>query len=60
MLDVICVVVGCGVEELLIPEPAKVSRPTTGEQRGEQAAASPQAAVAVTPRCRDGRSLPPA
>jgi DNA-binding Xre family transcriptional regulator len=35
-LDVICAVVGCGVEELLIPEPAKVSRPA-----GEQAAASP-------------------
>jgi DNA-binding Xre family transcriptional regulator len=58
-LDVICAVVGCGVEELLIPEPAKVSRPA-GEQRGEQAAASPQAAAAVTPRRRDGRSLPPA
>ena len=25
-LDVICAVVGCGVEELLIPEPARVSR----------------------------------
>jgi DNA-binding Xre family transcriptional regulator len=26
-LDVICTVVGCGVEELLIPEPAKVAAP---------------------------------
>ena len=59
-LDVICAVVGCGVEELLIPEPAEVSRPAAGEQHGEQAAASPQAAAAVTPRRRDGRSLPPA
>ena len=58
-LDVICAVVGCGVEELLIPEPAKISRPA-GEQRSEQAADSPQAAAAVTPRRRDGRSLPPA
>jgi DNA-binding Xre family transcriptional regulator len=58
-LDVICAVVGCGVEELLIPEPAKVSRPAV-EQHGEQAAASPQAGPAVTPRRRDGRSLPPA
>jgi DNA-binding Xre family transcriptional regulator len=58
-LDVICAVVGCGVEELLIPEPAKVSRPA-GEQHGEQAAASGQAGHAVTPRRRDGRSLPPA
>jgi DNA-binding Xre family transcriptional regulator len=58
-LDVICAVVGCGVEELLIPEPAKVSRPA-GEQHDGEAAASPQAGPAVTPRRRDGRSLPPA
>ena len=44
-LDVICAVVGCGIEELLIAEPA---------------AASPQARPAVIPRRRDGRSLPPA
>jgi DNA-binding Xre family transcriptional regulator len=54
-LDVICAVVGCGVEELLIAEPGKISRPA-----GEQAAASPQAKASVTPRRRDGRSLPPA
>jgi DNA-binding Xre family transcriptional regulator len=59
-LDVICAVVGCGVEELLIPEPAKIARPA-GEQPGEQSAASSsQARPAVTPRRRDGRSLPPA
>jgi len=58
-LDVICAVVGCGVEELLIAEPGKIARPA-GEQHGEQAAASPQARPAVTPRRRDGRSLPPA
>ena len=58
-LDVICAVVGCGVEELLIPEPGKISRPA-GEQHGEPAAASPQASPAVTPRRRDRRSLPPA
>ena len=54
-LDVICAVLGCGVEELLIPEPDKVSRGT--EQKGQAVAAS---ASAVTPRRRDGRSLPPA
>jgi DNA-binding Xre family transcriptional regulator len=54
-LDVICAVVGCGVEELLIPEPGKVTRPA-----GEQEAASSQARPAVAPRRRDGRSLPPA
>jgi DNA-binding Xre family transcriptional regulator len=58
-LDVICAVVGCGVEELLIPEPVK-SGQGPGEQHDEQAAASPQAGPAVTPRRRDGRSLPPA
>ena len=58
-LDVICAVVGCGVEELLIAEPGKILRPA-GEQHGEQAAASPQAKASVTPRRRDGRSLPPA
>ncbi len=59
-LDVICAVVGCGVEELLIPEPGKIGRPA-GEQHDEQpAASSSQAGPAVTPRRRDGRSLPPA
>jgi DNA-binding Xre family transcriptional regulator len=58
-LDVICAVVGCGVEELLIPEPVKSGK-AAGEQHDEQAAASPRAAPAVTPRRRDGRSLPPA
>ena len=58
-LDVICAVIGCGVEELLIPEPGKITRPDGG-QPGEQAAAPSQARPAVTPRRRDGRSLPPA
>lgn len=52
-LDVICAVLGCGVEELLLPEPA-ADTPT---------ADTPTAAVgqarAVTPRPRSGRSLPP-
>jgi len=54
-LDVICAVVGCGVEELLIPEPGKVPR-QAGGQPGEHEQARPT----VTPRRRDGRSLPPA
>ena len=56
-LDVICAVLGCGVEELLITEPATITRPASGQQ-DQQAPASPQAGV--TPRRRDGRSLPPA
>jgi DNA-binding Xre family transcriptional regulator len=55
-LDVICAVVGCGVEELLIPEPGKVTRPASGQEQAAPAPASPP----VTPRRRDGRSLPPA
>ena len=58
-LDIICAVIGCGVEELLIPEPGKITRPD-GWQPAEQEAALSQARPAVTPRRRDGRSLPPA
>jgi len=57
-LDVICAVLGCGVEELLIPEPEKVS--SGKEQEGQATAASAAAPPAVTPRRRGGRSLPPA
>lgn len=55
-LDVICAVLGCGVEELLLPEPDQVPqpKPVTDE---------PTAVVgevrAVAPRPRAGRSLPP-
>jgi hypothetical protein len=54
-LDVICAVLGCGVDELLLPEPGKVPQPAP-EDAGKPAAA---AARAVTPRARNGRSLPP-
>jgi DNA-binding Xre family transcriptional regulator len=57
-LDVICAVLDCGVEELLIPEPHKVTR--AGEQDQPAAASSAAGPPPVTPRCRDGRSLPPA
>jgi DNA-binding Xre family transcriptional regulator len=59
-IDVICAVVGCGVEELLIPEPGKIPRPAGGHDNEQPAASAPQAGPAVTPRRRDGRSLPPA
>jgi DNA-binding Xre family transcriptional regulator len=57
-LEVICAVVGCGVEELLIPEPGRTG-PAAAGQPGDQAAATPQPRPAVTPRRRDRRSLPP-
>jgi DNA-binding Xre family transcriptional regulator len=53
-LDVICAVLGCPIGDVLIPEPEKLSKP--GGDKTPQAAAG---APAVTPKCRDGRSLPP-
>jgi len=55
-LDVICAVLGCGVEELLLPEPETVPQPQPAG--GAQAAAVAEARP-VTPRPRGGRSLPP-
>ena len=57
-LDVICAVLDCGVGELLIPEPDKASHAV--EQQDQPVAASSSAGPPVTPRRRDGRSLPPA
>ena len=58
-LDVICAVLDCGVGELLIPDPGKVSR-SSGQQGQAVAASASAGPPAVTPRRRDGRSLPPA
>ncbi|WP_344284757.1 helix-turn-helix transcriptional regulator [Streptomyces hebeiensis] len=58
-LDVICVVLGCEIGDLLIPEPQKVTRP--GEENISRTAVGAAAPVpAVVPKRRDGRSLPPA
>jgi DNA-binding Xre family transcriptional regulator len=60
-LDVICVVLGCEVGELLIPEPDKVQRPLQDGQDQPAAASSSSSPSQppVTPKRRDGRSLPP-
>jgi DNA-binding Xre family transcriptional regulator len=60
-LDIICSVLGCGVEELLIAEPAATARPA-GDRQETVVSSQPsgQAGPPVTPRRRDGRSLPPA
>lgn len=52
-LDVICAVLGCGVDELLIPEPVAIvaSEPSKDAVGGSQRT--------VAPRPRGGRSLPP-
>jgi DNA-binding Xre family transcriptional regulator len=55
-LDVICAVLGCPIGDVLIPEPEKVRKP--GGDKAPQAAAA-AGAPAVTPKRRDGRSLPP-
>lgn len=57
-LNVICAVLNCPVGELLIPEPDKVPQPGRDEQ--SVAASGGAATLAVVPRRRDGRSLPPA
>jgi DNA-binding Xre family transcriptional regulator len=57
-LDVICAVVGCGVEELLIAEPERVTRPGENDE-GQAAAVNATNTSKVTPKRRDGRSLPP-
>ena len=53
-LDVICAVLGCGVADVLIAEPNKVRSLDT------VTVAVAATAATVTPRRRDGRSLPPA
>ena len=55
-LDVICAVLGCGIEELLIPEPVTVTSAQHAEQEPEAADGGSRR---VRPRNRGGRSLPP-
>ena len=56
-LDVICVVLGCEIGDLLIPEPQNVLRP--GRDSEQQATAVGAASSTVVPKRRGGRSLPP-
>ena len=55
-LDVICAVLGCGVEELLLPEPERVPAPEPAADSQATVVGQPRA---VAPRPRTGRSLPP-
>jgi DNA-binding Xre family transcriptional regulator len=56
-LDVICVVLGCEIGDLLIPEPHRVQTASPAAEPERKAAAG---GLTVVPRRRDGRSLPPA
>ena len=60
-LDVICAVLGCGIGEVLIPEPGNVPQPGNAGTSGTATAMSAIAGggPAVAPRRRDGRTLPP-
>ena len=58
-LDVICAVLGCGVEEIMIPEPEKVRRREDPQQPVAAASSSSSGGPPVTPKRRDGRTLPP-
>ncbi|GAA3257917.1 hypothetical protein GCM10010493_35390 [Streptomyces lavendulae subsp. grasserius] len=53
-LDVICVVLGCEIGDLLLPEPEKVHRPGQKE-KVRAAAGSGTAAPKVIPKRRDGQ-----
>jgi DNA-binding Xre family transcriptional regulator len=55
-LDVICAVLGCGVQELLQPEPETVPTPKPENDQRSSAVGQPRA---VAPRPHSGRSLPP-
>lgn len=57
-LDVICAVLGCGVEELLLPEPDSVPEPTQAPTDKDKTAVAGHDRP-VKPRPRSGRSLPP-
>lgn len=56
-LDVICVALGCTVDELLLPEPDTVRRPDQPAEAKRASNGDPP--PRVTPKRRDGRSLPP-
>jgi DNA-binding Xre family transcriptional regulator len=55
-LDVMCAVLGCGVGELLIPEPGTVAQPRPAAEDRTVAASQ---ACTVIPRISAGRSMPP-
>ncbi|MEU2395735.1 helix-turn-helix transcriptional regulator [Streptomyces sp. NPDC007369] len=57
-LGVICVVLGCGIADLLIPEPEKVHRPGQ-EETARAVVGSGTVTPKVIPKRRDRRSLPP-
>nr|WP_257785097.1 helix-turn-helix transcriptional regulator [Streptomyces griseochromogenes] len=58
-LEVICVAPGCGITEIMAPEPENVTRTTSEQSPTAEAVGQVGPASAVVPRSRGGRSLPP-
>lgn len=59
-LDALCAVLGCAIGDIMIPEPEAFPLPSSEtEQKVVNAVTGPEHRR-VTPRRRDGRSLPPA
>jgi DNA-binding Xre family transcriptional regulator len=56
-LDIICAVLGCEIGEVLVPEPERAQKPGTATISKDVAAGN--TGSVVTPKRRDGRSLPP-
>ncbi|SES28695.1 DNA-binding transcriptional regulator, XRE family [Lentzea xinjiangensis] len=56
-LDALCAVLDCGIEDIMSPEPGTFALPGT---QAESQAATGGVRPEVTPKRRDGRSLPPA
>nr|WP_067828642.1 helix-turn-helix transcriptional regulator [Actinomadura kijaniata] len=56
-LNIICAVLGCGVDELLILQPDKVKRADEGQE--QQAATVASGGPPIIPKRKDGRTLPP-
>ncbi|MFI7644334.1 helix-turn-helix domain-containing protein [Nonomuraea sp. NPDC049400] len=58
-LDVICVVLGCDLNELMSPEPDKVTRPGTEQEDQPATAVAAEGRRTITPKARRDRSMPP-
>jgi DNA-binding Xre family transcriptional regulator len=59
-LDVICAVLGCGIEELLIPQPLATISPTTRDEPARAVNHDDAAHQVIQPKRANGRTLPPA
>ncbi|MEV6902825.1 helix-turn-helix transcriptional regulator [Amycolatopsis sp. NPDC051372] len=59
-LDALCAVLDCGLEEIMTPEPEVFPMPTRDTGRLAATGDTDVTRPKVTPRRRDGRSLPPA